>query len=237
MFPYACLPRLLLNLRGKHHVLSLSLSFLKTFTRFAIFNLFSLLRKVPSTHIIQMLWSLETARALNPSSFCLGGSRGHVESLWYMRSCICLCNTFTGLVTIQPYKHRLLVGPVAIVWTFIFTVCLHRAIRFYLSLVWVLCGAWTYQTSVYSIKKCKIEFTTLLDLFKSGLPSFIGSIKLKEVCLYHHYYDSYHQCTNATTTTAITATMLDPVALGYYLTKLWKCGTILKHEENKNHLH
>lgn len=59
MFPSARFARLPLNLWGTHHVLSVSLSFLKTFTRLAIFNLFSSLRKVPSTHIIQMLWSLE----------------------------------------------------------------------------------------------------------------------------------------------------------------------------------
>jgi len=104
------LPRLILNLRGTHHILSLSLSFLKTFTRFAIFNLFSLLRKVPSTHIIQScdLWKL--LGPPNPSSFCQGGSVGHVESLWYISSCVCQCNTFTGIVTIQPYNQSIVVG-------------------------------------------------------------------------------------------------------------------------------
>lgn len=45
MFLYACLARLLLNLRGTRRVLSPRFSFLKTFTRFAIFNLFGSLRK------------------------------------------------------------------------------------------------------------------------------------------------------------------------------------------------
>lgn len=45
VFLHACLPRLPRNLRGTHQVLSLRLSFFKTFTRFAIFNLFSSQRK------------------------------------------------------------------------------------------------------------------------------------------------------------------------------------------------
>lgn len=188
MFPYACLPRLLLNLRGTHHVLSLSLSFLKTFTRFAIFNLFSSLRKVPSTHIIQMLWSLETAWARNPSSFCLGGSRGHVESLWYMRSCICLCNTFTGIVTIEPYKHSLLVGPVAFLWTFILTLQYvytgPSGFNGGLGLVWFM-----NPPNLSLLVLCKMEFTAYLDWLKSGLPQFIGSIKFNEYNLYRHYCD------------------------------------------------